>query len=159
MIKTVKISECQKYRYSLTRVWDESKPSILFVGLNPSTADADKDDPTIKKLIAYTKAWGYGGFEIVNLFAYRSSDPKNLYNKQAIAIGPGNTTYLKQAASSHVKTICMWGNQAKEISETVTAIWTQYFRGKGAYCFKINRDGSPAHPLYLPGSCKLIKFV
>jgi hypothetical protein len=160
MLKTAKLSDCQKYRFSLIRVWDESKPTILFIGLNPSTADAEKDDPTIKKLITYTKAWGYGGFEIVNLFAFRSSDPKYLIglNSTPIAVGSGNANYLKQAASNHTMIVCMWGNQAKEISETITELWAQYFKGRGAHCFKLNRDGSPAHPLYLPGTCKPIKF-
>lgn len=78
MIKSAIISECGKYRYSLSRIWDENKANVLFIMLNPSTADGDVDDPTIRRCIGFAKSWGYGGIYVGNLFAYRATDPKEL---------------------------------------------------------------------------------
>lgn len=78
MEKTAIISEDEKYRYQLSRCWDETKPRILFIMLNPSTADANIDDPTIRRVISFAKSWGYGGVYVGNLFAFRSTDPKGL---------------------------------------------------------------------------------
>lgn len=72
------LSVDRKYRYVLTRTWDETLPNIMFVGLNPSTADETTDDPTIRRCINFAKSWGYGGLYMVNLFAYRSTNPNNI---------------------------------------------------------------------------------
>ena len=77
MIKSAEISKCGKYRYMLMRIWDLDLPKVCFVGLNPSTADAKEDDPTIRQLIEFAKSWNYGGFVIVNLFAMRATNPKD----------------------------------------------------------------------------------
>ena len=70
-----KLSECRKYRYALWRTWDETKPHVMIIGLNPSTADETKDDPTITRCINFAKSWGYGGVCMANLFAYRATEP------------------------------------------------------------------------------------
>ena len=76
--KTANFSSCHKYRYSLYRIWDKKKKFVLFIGLNPSTADEGMDDPTIRRCSGYAQNWGYGGFMMVNLFAYRTTFPSNL---------------------------------------------------------------------------------
>ncbi len=78
IIRDAVLSECEQYRYVLYRQWDKSLDTITYIGLNPSTADAHKDDQTIRKLIEFTKRNGYGGFAIVNLFAYRATKPRDL---------------------------------------------------------------------------------
>jgi len=76
-------SPCRKYRYSLFRIWDEDKSLVLFIGLNPSTADEKEDDPTIRRCINFAKqwGWGYGGLIMGNLFSFRATQPSDL--KQA----------------------------------------------------------------------------
>lgn len=78
MVKEALLSEDRKYRYILSRTWDEAKPAVLFIGLNPSTADEKSDDSTIRKCINYAKCWGYGKILMANLFAFRSTDPSIL---------------------------------------------------------------------------------
>ena len=78
MIKSAEISPCGLYRYSLTRKWEAWKGTVNFIMLNPSTADAQEDDPTIRRCIGFAKAWGYGGIVVTNLFAYRATNPKEL---------------------------------------------------------------------------------
>ena len=78
MKKHAVISHDDKYRYQLSRIWDEEKPMVLFIMLNPSTADADVDDPTIRRVVNFAKSWGYGGVFVGNLYAFRSTDPKVL---------------------------------------------------------------------------------
>lgn len=70
------LSEDRKYRYVLSRIWDESKPMVMIIGLNPSTADETKNDPTIIRCIDFAKSWGYGGVYMLNLFAFRATLPK-----------------------------------------------------------------------------------
>lgn len=78
MDKGAIISGCGKYRYSLWRTWDKKLPKVMFIMLNPSTADAYEDDPTIRRCINFAKSWGYGGIVVGNLFAYRATNPKKL---------------------------------------------------------------------------------
>ena len=85
MTKDAEISKCGCYRYALWRVWSEDVSCAMFVGLNPSIADAEGDDPTLRRCIAYARSWGYGGVCIGNLFAYRATDPNELYGWHAIS--------------------------------------------------------------------------
>ena len=78
MKKDAQLSTCRKYRYALWRTWDEAKPQVMIIGLNPSTADETKDDPTITRCINFAKAWGYGGVCMANLFAYRATAPSDV---------------------------------------------------------------------------------
>lgn len=73
-----KFSECRKYRYALWRTWDETKPHVMIIGLNPSTADETKNDSTITKCINFAKSWDYGGLCMANLFAYRATKPSDM---------------------------------------------------------------------------------
>ena len=78
MKKNAKFSACRKYRYALWRTWDESKPYVMIIGLNPSTADENKNDPTITRCINFAKSWGYGGVCVTNLFAFRATVPSDM---------------------------------------------------------------------------------
>ena len=90
-----------KYRYSLTRIWDNSKEKLLFIMLNPSTADGDGDDPTIEKIVNYADKWGYGGIYVGNLYAYRTSKPSKLkkLTDELEKKGPENEKYLRDLIS------------------------------------------------------------
>lgn len=153
MIKHATLSRCGTYRYWLERSWAETgRGFVNFVMLNPSTADAEKDDATIRKCIGFAQHWGYDGLHVVNLFALRSTDPTALYS-HADPVGPENDLFIKAGKLSAEKTIVAWGTHGK-------------IRGRGekvlamldpARTFRLGRnsDGSPKHPLYVPYAATL----
>jgi hypothetical protein len=149
MIKDAILSEDRKYRYILSRTWDETKPTVLFIGLNPSTADEKTDDPTIRKCIIYAKCWGYGKILMANLFAFRSTDPNKL-NHKADPVGPENDSYILKSASEVDLIIACWGNPGRLFSrdkEVISLI-------PNLHCLKRNKNGTPSHPLYLSKDIK-----
>lgn len=146
------ISSCGLYRYRLSRDWDEGK-RIVFIGLNPSTADAEVDDPTIRRLIGFSRDWGYTGFGILNLFAYRAMDPRKL-RECVDPVGPDNHQFIAAACDSKLLTVAMWGKGGEYRNEG-------RFVGRlfsNLMCFGKNKDGSPKHPLYLPKETELVKY-
>ena len=95
---TAKLSECRKYRFALWRTWDDSKPYVMFVGLNPSTADETTDDPTLTRCINYAKSWGFGGVCMANIFAYRATEPNDM-KAATDPIGSENNDWLKKLSN------------------------------------------------------------
>ena len=93
MYKGAVISPCRKYRYQLERIWDIERKYAVFIGLNPSTADAVNDDPTIRRCMRYAYDWGYGGVVMLNLFAFRATKPRDMFNTYD-PIGPLNDEFL-----------------------------------------------------------------
>jgi hypothetical protein len=142
-----KFSDCRQYRYALWRIWDESKPYAMFIGLNPSTADETEDDPTIKRCINFAKEWGYGGLCMANLFAYRATDPSNMFAAQN-PIGPQNDFWLENLTKEAGIIVAAWGNDGSHLgrSKAVLALIPNL------HCLKVNKSGEPAHPLYQPGT-------
>lgn len=134
----------EEYRYTLHRKWAEG-PSILFIMLNPSTADEKKDDPTISKCVRFAKRWGFGSLYVGNLFAYRSTDPEGLKKiSKGQAIGEENDRYLTHLLTKCVKIVVAWGNHG--INGTYDM--QQILKDKKLWCLDVNKNGSPAHPLY-----------
>ena len=156
MDKSANFSSCRKYRYSLRRVWNPDEPIALFIGLNPSTADEEKDDPTIRRCIGIAGAWGFGGLIMCNLFAARSADPDRL-GQFDDPVGPGNCGYIEAAMKEASKVICCWGRNplAKEVSTKVLSL----LPASKCYCIEKNRDHSPRHPLYVPRDCGLQPYA
>ena len=146
-------SKDRKYRYALWRIWNKEKPKVLFIGLNPSTADELKDDPTIRRCIRFAKDWDYGGYIMGNIFAYRSTDPKNLL-KIDDPIGPKNDYWLKKIHQEASLTIGAWGNHGKILGrgEEINQMLKTF------YCLRITKQGFPSHPLYLSSKLKPILF-
>lgn len=142
------LSDCGRYRYELRRVWDSSLPVMRWIMLNPSTADALHDDATIRKLVRYAKSWGYGGFVVHNLFAWRATNPAELA-EVADPIGPDNALYLF-AEHEYPLTVVGWGAHAGDRGREITAQLQD--AGVQLRALAVNRDGSPAHPLYLRAS-------
>ena len=136
-------SPCQTYRYSLTRIWNENKKLILFIGLNPSTADETSDDPTIRKCMHYAYQWGFGGLIMVNLFAFRATLPNDL-KKSKFPVGKNNNQFIINAILESEMAVVAWGNDGqlygrdKEVLEFIP----------NPMCININKTGLPAHPLY-----------
>lgn len=149
MEKSAVISDCGTYRYLLTRRW-ESGPSMLWIMLNPSTADAETDDPTITRCIGFARAWGFAGLEVVNLFAFRSSKPAVL-KKAELPVGAHNNEHIRDAADRHGRIVCAWGATtwplAKARALTVRAMLSAF----PLLCLARTKDGAPQHPLFVKG--------
>jgi hypothetical protein len=145
-------SDCMRYRYRLSRIWLPHKPKVCFVMLNPSTANHDILDPTVTRCKKRAQKLGYGGLEVVNIFALRSTDPKELY-KVSDPVGPENFASISEALSECAIAICAWGSHGNllNVGSIIKDCINQFFPGKSHY-LKLNSDGSPAHPLYLPYS-------
>lgn len=140
------------YRYVLWRKWKKNAKMVMYIGLNPSKAHAEKNDNTITKLIKITQHNGYDGFYMLNLFALISTDPDNLLNQCVSTIGPRNNAYLRHYASRSKKIIFCWGTfwqayepiDGKECrADQVAAM----FPGE-RYCLEHLSQGRPKHPLY-----------
>lgn len=155
MDKSATISPCGLFRYDLLRVWRPSGGLVNFIGLNPSTADAQKDDPTIRRCRAFAIRWGYGGFVVTNLFAFRSTDPQAM-KRAADPVGPENDAYLSKWSRNAAVVVAAWGNHGA-------------FAGRGdkvrdelleppVSCFRMTKQGQPEHPLYQPTQAILIAF-
>lgn len=142
------ISECGKYRYLLRRAWDHKLPRATFVMLNPSTADAEVDDATIRSCIRLCKSWGYGSFEVVNLFAYRSAKPDELA-KVPDPCGPKCDVILEGAVQRSEMTICAWGAHPMAIERGRNVWSTIHALRPSAFCLGVTKSGAPKHPLYI----------
>ena len=137
-------SPCRTWRYELRRVWDESLPFVAFVGLNPSTADETTDDPTIRRCIAFAKRWGYGGLVMVNLFAFRATDPRDMRAAPS-PIGPDNDATLRRVAAEAQLVVAAWGTGGRYFNRD--------FRVRRLLgplmALGFTKEGAPRHPLYV----------
>lgn len=150
-------SNCRTYRYKLWRTWDKRKGFVLFLMLNPSTADETVNDSTVERCERYSRAWGYGGLVVCNIFAYRATYPKDLklYDKP---IGPENDKYIARAAKEAKKVVCGWGNHGSFLERSYDVQELLKKNKIKPYCLKITKMGEPSHPLYLRKDLKPIIF-
>ena len=150
------ISDCEKYRYVLTRGYNMHY--IPFVMLNPSTADAMEDDNTIRRCIGFASSWGYHGLIVLNLYAYRATDPKALKQiPREEAIGPENENYWEHYLKDQDKVVCGWGSNADK--EIVEQFWTFCQNNDiKTYCLGITKANAPKHPLYLKADTQLVEW-
>lgn len=158
---TAVISADQQYRYQLTRNMDDlcaqmGAPRLPFLMLNPSTADAALDDPTIRRCKGFALRDGYSGIVVVNLYALRSTDPSNLWVHDD-PVGPDNDRYLVEVASLHPAVVCAWGANAPK--ERVLQVMDLLHQTRARLlCLGTTQDGSPRHPLYVKGETALMKW-
>jgi hypothetical protein len=133
-------------------VWNRKRPILNFVGLNPSTADENVDDPTIRRIIGFAVNWKYGGLNMLNIFALRSTDPLGLVANKEASLGPENDTYLKAIAGPCV---VGWGNWGRlhGRSEDMRCILPET-----AQCFGLTKHWEPRHPLYLHHTAQLVSW-
>ena len=151
-------SPCRRWRYLLWRQWDAKKPVANFLMLNPSTADEHKLDPTCARAREYAERWGYGGLIVTNVFGFRSTDPK-LMKSENDPVGPGNDAAIVRAAKESDLVVCAWGNhgQLGDRSSHVKNLLRK--NNIKVHHLKLNANGEPAHPLYLPGKLKPASWV
>ena len=149
MIRRAEFSIDKKERYSLKREWDKSKNKILYIMLNPSLADDKNDDPTIRRLVSFTKKYNYGGFLVGNIFTTITPNPKEIDKSKGISVK--NFEKLLKLINKVDQIVYAWGDNIEEpqlLKELVS----------NPKCFGKNLNGSPKHPLYLASETKLINF-
>lgn len=152
-----KFSEDRHYRYVLGRIWDEGA-TLTWIMLNPSTASASKNDPTIWQCIAFTKAWGYDGFYVVNLFGKRSPDPKVL-RKWPDPVGPDNDKWIDWAVRQSATTMLAWGANAKYYPEREKQVVKRLVQQRRTLkCLGHTKGGHPMHPLRLSRQLKMVEY-
>lgn len=152
------LSDDRKYRYWLLRVWDESLPILCLIGVNPSTADEKENDPTIRKGIGFAKRLGFGGLLMLNVGAYRATDPKH-WNKADDPIGPENEIEHLLAYIARFKPQCVIACWGKSIGRFVLRGEQIAAAISGIKCFGLNSDGTPKHPLMLSYSTPIMLFA
>jgi hypothetical protein len=146
MQKSATISKCYRYRYRLIRVWDDIYPYLICILHNPSTADANTDDATIRRLIGFARRFGHGGIVVYNLCAYRATDPKQL-GIVPDPFGPDNDRHLSSLSDRTV--LCAWGNTTWTVQEK-RVIKMLRDRGCLLMCLGMTKQGHPKHPVRLP---------
>jgi hypothetical protein len=151
------ISECGRFRYTLEReIPGGNGRAVLFVMLNPSTADATEDDNTIRRCKAFVASWGYGRLLVANLYAWRATNPKELTH-QPDQIGPDWVLHTSELAGRASLIVAAWGGFAASWRQIEVK---QFLRKHGAvFCLGKTQDGSPRHPLYLPKATPLQEYV
>lgn len=146
-------SKCDRYRYVLRRVWNSRKPTVMFVGLNPSTADAQKDDATIRRCVRFARDWGYGALVMTNLFAYRATRP-HVLPRVADPVGPRNNWWLSTLRNRADLIVIAWGTRGALLERDRAVL------GKlgAVHCLGLTKGGHPKHPLYLRASATPAPF-
>jgi hypothetical protein len=152
---SAKISPDGRYRYWLSRRLGKGERTVLFVGLNPSTADAQKDDPTIRRCVGFARKWSFDWLLMGNLYAYRSTDPKVLPKLQVDPIGSMNQETLKWMTHKSELVVAAWGNNHLDGNANTLADWILSL--SHTRCLGINKNGSPKHPLYVPRATALCR--
>ena len=150
-------SPCRVWRYLLWRIWDDSLPKLNVIGLNPSTADETKDDPTIRRCQGFARDWGYGGLYMANIFAFRATLPKDM-KAAPDPIGPDNDQWIIEGAARSKLVIAAWGTHGVYLNRG-QAVCKLFAPGE-LYCFRLTpKTGAPEHPLYLPKGIQPIIFT
>lgn len=148
------LSECGTYRYRLWRIWDPALARICWIMLNPSTADALLDDATVRRCVGFSRAWGYGSLEVVNLFALRSTDPRAL-RSHPDPVGPENDLAIESAVRRSLRVVAAWGNHGW-IGGRDEIVRDRLRRlGVDPYHLGLTKQGRPRHPVRLAKSTEL----
>ena len=150
-----RISACRTYRYALWRAWAAQLPYCVFIGFNPSTADETEDDPTLRRCIRFAKDWGFGGVVMVNLFAFRATDPKEMMAAED-PVGPENDKWLLRVTFEAKMVVAAWGIKGSykgRASQVMTRLQTPLF------CLGTTKEGYPRHPLYVKANVRPVPLA
>lgn len=160
MKKHAVISHCERYRYLLSRQWADEGKTAMFIMLNPSTATAFVDDPTVRRCVDFAKKWGYGCLEIANLFGFRATDPKALNGlSEKEAVGPDNDTLLMSAASKADLVVLACGTGGTRYSREFKVRAMLHKAGIQPHYLKLTKTGMSCHPLYLPSTLQPVPYA
>jgi hypothetical protein len=148
------MSEMSDHRYILRRNWGFAHPGkrvvVNFIMLNPSTADDNSDDATIRRCVGFATRWGFDGLVVTNLFAYRATDPSELKALAAtdarLAIGDENEAHLKREADAANSIVCAWGDNCEAIPHRGREVLAM-LRSYNLLCIRRTKRGNPAHPV------------
>ncbi len=162
------LSACGRYRYKLWRRWDPLKPSVVFVMLNPSTADAFDDDPTIRRCVGFARDWDAGGIRVVNLFAWRATNPIDLptgpeavCEQPAAGIVNRNDAAIAAAPDHGSRIIAAWGAHQGAAVEHRRRVVLDLLgrRGLTVEALGLTKGGAPRHPLYVRADTEPVVFA
>jgi hypothetical protein len=152
-----------KYRFVLTREWASGQGRVCFIMLNPSTADASKDDATIRKCVGFARKWGFAALDVVNLFALRTKHPSDLRCAPDL-VGPRDQAerlysdiWLTHAAAMADKCVAAWGNDGSLYGRDRVVL--KLLKGLPLFCLSVTEKGQPGHPLYIPYHTPLLPFA
>ena len=141
-------SDCERYRYALTRVWDEGGGKVLFVMLNPSTATEVQNDPTVERCERRARALGFGAFRVCNIFAWRATDPRDM-RAAADPVGPANDAAILEGAGWADAVVCAWGTHGAHLARGPAVEALLRATGKPLWHLGLSKAGHPKHPLYI----------
>lgn len=145
---TANYSDCERYRYDLTRIWDETGGKISFVMLNPSTATEVQNDPTVERCERRARTLGYGAFRVCNIFAWRDTDPRKM-RKAPDPVGPANDEAIIAACHWADRIVCAWGTHGEHMSRGPEVEALMRGTGLDLYHLGLSKAGHPKHPLYI----------
>ena len=164
-------SPCRKYRYTLWREWgcdlfegdgvNRDRGFVQFIGLNPSTADETKDDPTIRRCIGFSRDWGYGAMVMTNIFAFRATDPEMMKacdSPETPDLSLENRHHIMNLAREAGIVIAAWGKHGKHMGLGADTLLCFKQNGLKIHHLGLNGDGTPKHPLYLKATTKPTEF-
>lgn len=160
---SARFSPCRKYRYELRRTWKPRARVMVFVGLNPSTADERTEDPTIRRILGFADDWGFGTLVMLNVFAFRSTDPKLLHDRAARGrevVGPENDETIRRTFEVHRKDklVIGWGANGRLLERGRDVASMALALHRRPECFGLTANGQPKHPLYLAASTKPLRY-
>lgn len=164
MKASARLSPCGRFRHTLERIWGTGGRIALFCMLNPSTADHVIPDPTLDRVIAFAKSWGYDGVRIVNLCSFRATYPEDMYWFVDVCeldhqIAADLLLLRTEARREDVAiVVCAWGKVKKSMAQRAMTAHGILRSERETYAIHLNKDGSPGHPLYLSGALKPIPF-
>jgi hypothetical protein len=161
MVREARLSDDRRYRYTLFRRWGERPSGVTWIMLNPSTADAAVDDPTIRRCMVFSQRFGYDAMLVVNLFAYRTTDPDEILEVgPEAAIGPENGEWCQKACHQAAVIVAAWGALRKPLRGAASAISKIIQKdGYRLKCLGKTKDGQPRHPLYIRANAPLVDWV
>jgi len=148
------LTEDRLYRFRLWRRWGDG-PMVAFLGLNPSTADETRNDPTVRRCIRYAMDWGKAGMFMLNLYGWRSTDPAPLWDGSVVdPVGPGHDQHLLDVGRQVDFVVCAWGAFRKAQARGRQVLDMYAAAGVQIRILQLTQQGFPAHPLYLPADLK-----
>ena len=156
VVRTAEFDASGKYRYHLTRRWTTGRGHVVFVLLNPSTADEHREDPTVRRCMGYARRWGARELRVVNVFAYRATKPADML-AVADPVGPENDEAIRSACKRASRVVFGWGAYGSHMNRSTDIV--RLLKDRRPYCLGVTSLGEPRHPLYLRADAEPVPFM